>query len=83
MESSRYSIIKDGGPDPILDLPCQECGEEWICVDETITDLGRCLNCGEINEVTECVRCGRNDFGSPSEDVPFLCEDCWNYYKEK
>lgn len=83
VESSRYSIIKDGGPDPILDLPCQECGEEWICVDETITDLGRCLNCGEINEVTECERCGRNDFGSPSEDEPFLCEECWNYYEEE
>ena len=83
VESSRYSIIKDGGPDPILDLPCQECGEEWICVDETITDLGRCLNCGEINEVTECERCGRKDFGSPSEDEPFLCEGCWNYYKEE
>ncbi len=83
VESSRYSIIKDGGPDPILDLPCQECGEEWICVDETITDLGRCLNCGEINEVTECERCGRKDFGSPSEDEPFLCEGCWNYYEEE
>lgn len=82
-ESSKYSIIKDGGPDPILDLPCQECGEEWICVDETITDFGRCLNCGEINEVTECEHCGRNDFGSPSEDEPFLCEECWNYYEEK
>lgn len=83
VESSRYSIIKDGGPDPILDLPCQECGEEWICVDENITDLGRCLNCGEINEVTECERCGRKDFGSPSEDEPFLCEGCWNYYEEE
>lgn len=83
VENSRYSIIKDGGPDPILDLPCQECGEEWICVDETITDLGRCLNCGEINEVTECEHCGRKDFGSPSEDEPFLCEDCWNYYEEE
>lgn len=83
VESYRYSIIKDGGPDPILDLPCQECGEEWICVDENITDLGRCLNCGEINEVTECERCGRKDFGSPSEDEPFLCEDCWNYYEEE
>ena len=83
VESSRYSIIKDGGPDPILDLPCQECGEEWICVDETITDFGRCLNCGEINEVTECEHCGRNDFGSPSEDEPFLCEECWNYYEEE
>ena len=83
VESSRYSIIKDGGSDPILDLPCQECGEEWICVDETITDLGRCLNCGEINEVTECERCGRKDFGSPSEDEPFLCEGCWNYYEEE
>lgn len=83
VESSRYSIIKDGGTDPILDLPCQECGEEWICVDENITDLGRCLNCGEINEVTECERCGRKDFGSPSEDEPFLCEGCWNYYEEE
>lgn len=82
-ENSKYSIIKDGGPDPILDLPCQECGEEWICVDETITDFGRCLNCGEINEVTECEHCGRNDFGSPSEDEPFLCEECWNYYEEE
>lgn len=83
MESSKYSIIKDGGPDPILDLPCQECGEEWICVDETITVLGRCLNCGEINEVTECERCGRYDLGSICDDEPFLCDDCWNYYKEE
>lgn len=83
VESSKYSIIKDGGSDPILDLLCEECGEEWICVDENITDLGKCLNCGEINEVTECERCGRYDFGSPCDDEPFLCDDCWNYYKEE
>lgn len=82
-ESSKYSIIKDGGPNPILDLPCQECGEEWICVDETITDFGRCLNCGEINEVTECERCGRYDLGSICDDKPFLCDNCWNYYKDE
>ena len=83
VESSKYSIIKDGCSDPILDLLCEECGEEWICVDENITDLGKCLNCGEINEVTECERCGRYDFGSPCDDEPFLCDDCWNYYKEE
>lgn len=83
VESSKYSIIKDGGSDPILDLLCEECGEEWICVDENITDLGKCLNCGEINEVTECERCGLYDFGSPCGDEPFLCDDCWNYYKEE
>lgn len=83
VESSKYSIIKDGGSDPILNLLCEECGEEWICVDENITDLGKCLNCGEINEVTECERCGRYDFGSPCDDEPFLCDDCWNYYKEE
>ena len=83
VESSKYSIIKDGGSDPILNLLCEECGEEWICVDENITDLGKCLNCGEINEVTECERCGRYDFGSLCDDEPFLCDDCWNYYKEE
>lgn len=80
VESSRYSIIKDGGSDPILDLPCEECGEEWICVDEKIADFGKCLNCGEINEVTDCERCGRYDLGSKSDDFPFLCDDCENYY---
>lgn len=82
-ESSKYYIIKDGGSDPILDLPCEECGEEWICVDKNITDLGKCLNCGEINEVTECECCGRYDLGSTCDDEPFLCDDCWNYYKEE
>ena len=83
VESSKYSIIKDGGSDPILDLPCEECGEEWICIDKNITDLGKCLNCGEINKVTECERCGRYDLGSTCDDEPFLCDDCWNYYKEE
>lgn len=83
VESYKYSIIKDGGSDPILDLPCEECGEEWICIDKKITDLGKCLNCGEINNVTECERCGRYDLGSTCDDEPFLCDDCWNYYKEE
>ncbi|WP_253952849.1 hypothetical protein [Streptococcus parasuis] len=80
VESSRYSIIKDGGSDPILDLPCEECGEEWVCVDEKITDFGKCLNCGEVNEVTDCERCGRYDLGSKSDDFPFLCDGCENDY---
>ena len=83
VESYKYSIIKDGGSDPILDLPCEECGEEGICIDKKITDLGKCLNCGEINNVTECERCGRYDLGSTCDDEPFLCDDCWNYYKEE
>ncbi|WP_257211821.1 hypothetical protein [Streptococcus suis] len=82
--SSEYSIIKDGGSYPILDLPCQECGEYWICIDEAFTDRGKCLNCGEINEVTGCERCGGYDFGTPSDyDYPFLCDSCCNYYKEE
>ena len=81
VESSKNCIIKDGGSDPILDLPCEECGEVWICIDKNVTDLGKCLNCGEINKVTECERCGRYDLGSICDDEPFLCDDCWNYYK--
>ncbi|HEM3180945.1 hypothetical protein [Streptococcus suis] len=80
VNSSKYSRIKDGGMDPILDLACQECYEEWICIDEDIIDIGICLNCGEMNEIAECERCGRYDFGSPSDDEPFLCDDCLNYY---
>lgn len=81
VESSKNCIIKDGGSDPNLDLPCEECGEVWICIDKNVTDLGKCLNCGEINKVTECERCGRYDLGSICDDEPFLCDDCWNYYK--
>lgn len=79
--SSKYSIIKDGGSDPILDLPCQECGEDWICIDESFTDIGKCLNCGEINDIAQCERCGCYDFGLTSEDTVFLCDGCDNYYK--
>lgn len=79
-----YSIIKDGGSYPILDLPCKECGEYWICIDESFTNRGKCLNCGKINEVTGCERCGCYDFGTPSDDdYPFLCDGCCNYYKEE
>lgn len=31
-----FSIIKDGVQNPVAKMPCYECSEEYICVDENI-----------------------------------------------
>lgn len=79
----RYSNVKEGGDSPIAeDLYCDECGEEYICVDESIAQIGVCLNCGAQHYISECERCGTFFIDYNDEEVK-LCEACEQYYEEE
>ncbi|ARC86224.1 hypothetical protein U732_3620 [Clostridium argentinense CDC 2741] len=83
IDSTMYRIVKDGGNSPVADLYCYECGEEYICVDETIAKKGLCLNCGQMNDICECERCGNYYEGRDSayeDDEPRLCDICMKHY---
>jgi hypothetical protein len=81
VDSDKYSIIKDGGTSPIAEgVPCSECGEEWICVDDSYAQSGTCLNCGYTNDIKICSRCEcyfNPDFdGETNEDDINFCQNC-------
>ena len=76
IDSSMYSIIKDGGESPVANVPCFQCGEEYICIDESYGKYGQCLNCGEMNEIGICSRCGNYFECEDSDKYPIFCENC-------
>lgn len=82
-DSAIYRIVKNGGKSPVADFPCCECGEEYICVDESIAELGLCLNCGQMNDICECERCGDYYEACDSDyedDEPRLCDICKEHF---
>jgi hypothetical protein len=86
VDDAAYSIIKDGGASPVTDIPCCECGQEYICVDENYGEFGRCLNCGEMNYIDICSRCSCyfETWGvSNNEDEPKFCDNCLEYFENE
>lgn len=77
VDSSRYSIIKDGGNLPVADFPCWNCNENYISIDNDLYNYGYCINCGEKNEVFECIRCYTLYSGEEGD------ENFCNYCSEK
>ncbi|MDY7522166.1 hypothetical protein [Bacillus thuringiensis] len=82
MESEMYTTAKNGGNSPVADFPCEECGEEYVCTNDDIWEIGTCVNCGAKHEVSTCERCevtyNRNIYGEE-----FLCENCMEHYLEE
>lgn len=59
VDNEMYRIIKDGGMSPVSDsIACWNCEENYICINENYGEVGKCLNCGEMNEVYKCGSCG-------------------------
>ena len=82
VESIRYRTIKDGGNMPVASgVYCDECGEEYICTDESIAEIGTCLNCGAHNEIAECERCGQ--YYHDYDDEIKLCDSCKEHYENE
>lgn len=76
IESIRYETIKDGGDLPIASgVYCDECCEEYICIDSNLAEFGTCLNCGTHNNIFECERCGLY-FNDYDDDEVILCDNC-------
>lgn len=69
--------------DDIVDFVwCSECGEDTICINEDILPLGTCINCGHVNAMYECERCGlwfnRDEGGMLYDDIS-ICQQCLDY----
>lgn len=64
-------------------LPCNECGEEYICINEEALPVGTCANCGYVNEIYQCDRCGEwfnaEWDGSRDADGVSFCQNCLDY----
>lgn len=83
VESIRYETVKGGGDLPIAsNVYCDECDEEYICIDENMAEIGTCLNCGAHNMIAQCERCGQyyNDY---EDDDIKLCDSCKEHYEEE
>ena len=58
---------------------CSECSEEAICINEDILPVGTCMNCGYVNEIYECERCGEwfnSEQDGMYEDDIAICQNC-------
>ena len=53
-----YIVVKDGGELPVASIPCWNCNQNYISLDENLYPYGKCINCGEENEILVCERCG-------------------------
>lgn len=83
IESIRYEIVKDGGNLPIaLGVYCDECYEEYICIDANLAEVGTCLNCGAHNNIFECERCGHY-YNEYNEDEVKICNNCKEQIKKQ
>ena len=61
---------------PVADFPCWNCNQNYISINNELYPYGYCINCGEKNEIQECLRCG---VLYPSEDgEENLCGYCFD-----
>lgn len=83
VDNQMYSVIKDGGNSPVADINCYNCGESYICIDENYAEFGRCLNCGEMNEIYVCDKCGEYCDEVHNVDGVQICEICYEKFQSE
>ncbi|KQL57242.1 MULTISPECIES: hypothetical protein [Bacillaceae] len=86
--SMEYERIKDGGPDAVLEFPCDDCGEFTVAANELLGgEQGECLLCHYNHSVAKCDKCeyimnfdneGREMF----EDV-YFCDSCFDHFNRQ
>ncbi|MCC8126732.1 MAG: hypothetical protein LIO92_04970, partial [Clostridiales bacterium] len=81
VDSIRYETIKNGGNLPVAPgVYCDECCEEYICIDENLAEIGTCLNCGVHNNIAECERCGQYYIDYDDDEIK-LCDSCKGHHE--
>lgn len=77
-DSLCYIAVKDGGDLPVANIPCWNCNQNYISLNENLYPYGKCMNCGEENEILICEKCG--NVYSADEGGEFcgihLCDYC-------
>jgi len=78
VEAAKYESAKNGGNCPVATINCEECGEEYISIDESICEVGTCVKCGHINNIRQCDHC--EEYYNPDIDGnSYLCQNCLDY----
>ena len=79
------SAAKDVGDLPVANIPCWNCGQDYISINENLYPYGKCMNCGEENEILACEKCG--NIYLEDEGVEFcginLCNYCFKEMEEE
>jgi hypothetical protein len=81
IDDMKYEVAVHGGEADVADFPCTNCGEEYISLNDEIYPYGYCINCGEENEIHNCLRCGCV-FGDDDGDGEF-CNSCIGYINQE
>ena len=79
------SATKDGEDLPVANIPCWYCGQYYISINENLYPYGKCINCGEENEILVCERCDsiyRADEGAEFCGIN-LCNYCYEEIEEE
>ncbi|MCS0791557.1 hypothetical protein NX021_25940 [Cytobacillus firmus] len=78
VDKARREAIRDGGKYPVAGSECEECSEEYICIDDSICEIGTCVNCGHFNDIQKCDRC--DEYYNPEvEGNSSFCQGCVDY----
>ena len=80
-----YNAIKDGEGLPVANIPCWNCNQNYISLDENLYPYGKCINCGEENEILVCERCGNVYPADEGEEFCGinLCDYCLERIEEE
>lgn len=68
--------ITEGERCPVADFPCWNCNQNYISINDELYPYSYCINCGEKNEIQECLRCGvlyPSEYGDEN-----LCSYCFD-----
>lgn len=68
-------------------VECTNCGESYVCINETSLPIGTCVNCGHVNQLEICEICGEwfNPEASSNrfvEDGHCVCDNCGEHLEE-
>ena len=74
LSAIKYECGRHGGPSPVADFACAECGKNGVSVLEDFLPIGKCCYCGYENEVYICEACGvvHDEIGGDQH----LCNGC-------
>ena len=78
VESRKYEVVKNGGAEPVAEFPCEECGESLVSIDDSLCEVGKCVNCGHENSLEECQRCEQL-YNPNAEGRNGFCDSCYDY----
>ncbi|MFN3367631.1 MAG: hypothetical protein ACK411_14675, partial [Exiguobacterium mexicanum] len=81
VDEEKVKEIAEGGLNPVSSSECEECGEEYVSVNDEIAPIGICVKCGFKNELKECARC-YSLYNTNIEGSGSFCGSCNEYVKE-